>query len=120
MKLRRKKPGKPERLPPSSLHFVCEKDGVPERELKAALCEELAHFPSVRSAYLVVAYRDDPSEQDVVLVVGAPPDLNVVNACGQRFWALFSPREHLDITFVGNQGEPEVQEYASSFYVPSG
>lgn len=99
-----------------AIRFLCEQDGPPEGELKAALIPTLAHCASVRKAYLARVELGDPSDYNVALCVSGPEDSDVVKAVGSVFGRIFNVSQHLDIMFLNAEQEAELETVCRTFY----
>jgi hypothetical protein len=98
------------------VEFVGEQDGPVEQQLKATLAAELATRPHVHRAYLAqVRYAPD-GPHDVALCIRGAKDQAVVEAAGACFARIFASNVHLDIMFLTDAQEQDVQRVCKSFF----
>lgn len=107
----------PEEINVPLIRFLGEQDGSPERELKGALVKFFAKDGCVEAAYLArVAYEN--TSQSVALCIrsrfGEDPAL--AGEVGRIFSGLFGAHEHLDIVFVSEPQERELQRVCCPFF----
>ena len=105
----------PEIRTETQIRFVCEQDGVPERELKALLAPELVSR-NVERAYLARIEYQDPSAYEVALCVRGVEDLGLVQAVADHFAKLFGRTVHLDTLFLSDAQEQELARVCNPFY----
>jgi hypothetical protein len=106
----------PERRTEGCIRFVCEQDGLPERDLKAALIPELRRSGSVQRAYLARVQYGDDNPMDVALCIRGPEDPELVRRVCARFAELFNTEVYLDILFLSDIQEDELARICKSFY----
>jgi hypothetical protein len=98
------------------VEFVGEQDGLAEQQLKAALAAEFATRPQVHRAYLTqVRYAPD-GPHDVALCIRGVEDRTVVDAAEACFASIFASNVHLDIMFLTDAQEQDVQRVCKSFF----
>jgi len=99
-----------------SVVFVGELTGSAESLLQAALTAELVASPKVARAYLArVAFETDAGEQPALCLRG-PEDIDLVRRVGQRFAELFGRDQHMDILFLTEELESQVELVCRPFY----
>ena len=111
---------KPEVRWTQDLRFLSEQDGPIERDLKAALAEELAAFPGVERAYLARVDYGNADAYEVALCIRGPEDRAVVERASRRFAPFFGPDVHMDIVFLTEGRERELAAVCRPFYAPRG
>lgn len=99
-------------------HFLSEQDGGPERELKARLVEFFHRDQSVVQAYLARVAYGDRSSASVALCVRSKfgPDLGLAEKIGRIFASIFGAHEHLDIIFIDDNQESELEKVCPPFF----
>jgi len=105
----------PEIRTEKKIRFVCEQDGVPERELKALLAPELLSR-NVERAYLARIEYQDPRAHEVALCVRGVDDPVLVQTVAGHFAKLFGRAVHLDILFISESQEQELARVCKPFY----
>ena len=111
--------GQPTRvLRPERIHFVAEQDGIPERQLKAALTKVFDRFQSIDKAYLARVSHDESTETSVTLCLYSTQNvrLPLVEAMKQSFAALFNKDQHLDMLIVRSPQVPQLEAVCRPFY----
>jgi len=100
------------------IQFLCEQDGVAERELKARWREILAADGNITAAYLVRVSGDQRAEQTVVLAIRSRsgPDGALIGALGDQFRGCLSKDTFVDILFMSEPQERSVRAIANPFY----
>lgn len=119
MKLFKKKNLRPpEEITVYKTTFVCEQDGVPERDFKQSAINSLTNYPHVRSAFLVRVEYDTPGEFNVSLCIQSDrsDDPELKKKLGQIFTNMFKTEEHLDIRFLREEQIPEIKSVCKPFY----
>jgi len=98
--------------------FLCEQDGIPERELKQSLIEALNKRSHVRSAYLARVEYDKPDEMNVALCIkmDKEDDPALRKEIGNIFAGLFGAHEHLDVLFLRDEQVTEIRSVCNAFY----
>lgn len=107
----------PEEFTVGSIRFLGEQDGVPERELKARLCNAFAQMNIRCRAYLVRADYGAPDTFNVALCVRTEltESTAVKVTVNRAFSEMFRTEEHLDLVFLSDDQEREVQAVARPF-----
>src|SRR5262249_26117380 len=106
-----------EPLRQSTVRFVREQDGEPERQLKTRLLPVLRSRPDAASAaFLVCVDYGEPNASGVALCAAGPADAGFVRDIGVVFSGLFSKGSHLDILFLSDDKESEVRKVCEPFY----
>ena len=100
----------------SSIRFVCEQDGAPERLLKQAVVEELASASDTKRAYLARVEYGDPSAYEVALCLAGRTNEKLVSRIGLRFAEIFGRDAHLDILFLTDEREAELKRVCAPFH----
>jgi hypothetical protein len=100
----------------ASIRFLGEQDGNPERQLKAALIEAFGKFPRLERAYLARVAYGESEAFEVALCIRGSEDRALVKAVGSRFSEIFAGAEHLDIFFLSEQQESELQGVCRPFF----
>jgi hypothetical protein len=100
----------------SSVRFVREQDGKPERLLKCRLKESFKLNSDVQRAYLVQIVSGGQPSVALCLKTGHGPDQNLVREIGAAFAAIFVRQEHLDIMFLNEAQEPALTSVCAPFY----
>ena len=111
---KRKNPLEARRQP--SIRFLGEQDGDPERQLKAALIGTFDEFPNLKRAYLARVSYGESEAFEVALCLSGNEDRALVKAAGSRFSELFAGAEHLDILFLNERQEAELQRVCRPFF----
>lgn len=113
-----KTPPTPQQLTLPTTKFVGEQDGVPERELKARFAEFLGQESMVQSAYLARAEHGDGTGVHVTLAIrhfgGADPSL--IPKLATIFSSMFGSHAHLDMMFIREDQERQLQAVCAPFY----
>jgi hypothetical protein len=101
------------------IHFICEQDGSPERDLKAQWRPLLIASPEVRVAYLVrVTYGDDKTEHVLLALRSTGPlDADLAFSLRAPFADEFNRETSLDIAHVSADQESRIVQVCSPFYV---
>ena len=102
-----------------NIKFLCEQDGTPERDLKAAIVGRLEQFREVRKAYLARVDFGDSSAYDVALCLAAPEDRQLVQAIAAIFHEKFADSQFLDILFLNSEQESDLARVCRPFYSAS-
>ena len=102
----------------STLRFVGEQDGLPERDLKAHLATLLRSEPAVHRAYLARVQYESATHWDVALCLAATaPEAKRINErIGRLFAGIFRPDVYLDVLFLSERQEIEVAQVCAAFY----
>jgi hypothetical protein len=113
-----KHPQKPQRLSPPTVKFLGEQDGVPERELKVCFVELFRKQPTVERAYLVLAEHGDRKGVNVTLAMrcSSGDDHALIRKLANIFSSMFGSHEHLDVMFVKEDEERQLQGVCKPFY----
>jgi SseB protein C-terminal domain len=101
----------------SGLRFLQEQDGPPERELKGRLIALFQQEEGIRAAYLVqVAYADDQENAVALCLRVDRPNHDAIGKIGQIFSTMFGAHEHLDILFLDDATEAQLEGCCSAFW----
>ena len=99
------------------VRFLWEQDGPNERALKTRLSDLFKSHPHVSRAYLAhVEYDDGSSTHEVALCLAAPDDQHLVRQIGAIFRELTGKGVRLDILFLTQTQEEEVQNVCKPFH----
>jgi hypothetical protein len=98
--------------------FVCEQDGIPERDLKRNFVLLFKERDYVHSAYLARVRYNDSNELNVAFCVRMEweDDPTLRKTIEEIFAAKFNQQEHLDIIFISNKQEDELKQVCRPFY----
>ncbi|HUJ70626.1 MAG TPA: enhanced serine sensitivity protein SseB C-terminal domain-containing protein [Verrucomicrobiae bacterium] len=113
------KPSRPaETIRPPQIEFVGEQAGPVEGNLKARFCPLFASTHTVESAYLARVSYGDNSHYSVALCIrssiGVDPKLR--ERLAQIFAEVFRADQHLDILFMREDQEMQLQKVCKPFY----
>jgi hypothetical protein len=108
----------PQRLTPPTTKFVGEQDGDSERDLKGCFSELFRQEVMVQSAYLARAEHGDGTGIHVTLAIRrrGGEDRSLISKLSRIFGDMFGSHEHLDMMFVGEDQERELQKVCVPFY----
>jgi hypothetical protein len=112
-------PSKPvENYVATTVHFVGEQDGPPERELKEHLATLLKLEKAVHRAYLARVRYNNRENYDVALCLRATnPDAKQINdRVGRVFAGIFRRDAYLDVLFLSEKQESELLDVCPAFY----
>ena len=115
---RRKKRRPTEKFNVLKITFVCEQDGIPERNLKQKFIPLFEERAYIRSAYLARVTYDNPNEINIALCIrmDQKDDEMLKKAIGDIFWHTFNEKEHLDTICISNEQEEELKQVCRPFY----
>jgi type III secretion system (T3SS) SseB-like protein len=99
------------------IRFLCEQDGIPERELKSAIVVKLREFAIVRKAYLARVDYGNCEQYNVALCLSSPEDRQIVDAVGKVFHEMWRSDQYLDILFLSPEQEYLLGTVCKPFYV---
>jgi hypothetical protein len=113
-----KHPRAPLQLTPPTTRFVAEQDGVPERDLKAFFVELFRKQPTVERAYLALTEHGDGRGVHVTLAIrcSSGEDPSLISRLANIFSSMFGSHEHLDMMFIREDQERELQAVCKPFY----
>ena len=100
----------------SKFVFIGEQDGPIEQELKERLTTELLKSPTVRRAYLARLGFADNNQEEVALCLSAPFDRELVIRVQSVFKNLFPKDAYMNVLFLTESLEQEVQEVCKPFF----
>jgi hypothetical protein len=111
-------PRAPQKLTPPTTRFVGEQDGVSERDLKACFVELFRKQPTVERAYLALAEHGDGRGVHVTLALRCPSgeDPSLIRRLANTFSSMFGSHEHLDMMFIREDQERQLQAVCKPFY----
>lgn len=100
------------------IQFLGEQDGKSEQEIKAYWKPILASFPDILRAYLAIVSFDHSQSYQVSLCIRSRTgdDLRLVDALAQPFREMFNAATPLDIMFLNEAEDAEVQKVCRAFY----
>jgi hypothetical protein len=102
----------------AEVYFLCEQDGVSERDLKRALMDVFCRYPDIKRAYLVRVQYRPTNAMDVALCLEANvASKTVVAEVSRKFAVLFGKDQHLDILYLSPPQIKEITRVANPFYV---
>lgn len=106
------------KIPLQEIEFVCEQDGLAERELKAALLEVFACDKGIEKAYLArVSYRcSDEYLVALCLSIVSGHESSKVKKISKCFSRIFGKGQHLEILFLSPELESQVNTVCTPFY----
>ena len=100
------------------VEFLGAQDGPAERELKTALCAVLARYPAIDRAYLArVGFgREAPATVALCLASRITNDQHLLAEIEATFRPMFNGGMVLDILFLRQGQEPDLQKVCPQFY----
>lgn len=106
-------------VPLQKIRFICEQDGIPERELKTQLRRLFMGDKRIVRAYLVRIAFGSSDEYLVALClrVCSGNKSKRVKKISTVFAKMFGTRQHLEIMFLNDETERDVAGVSSPFYV---
>ena len=112
---------RPEERTEARVEFLGEQDGPVEQQLKTALSREFAQAPQVLKAYLAKIGFQPAAQTSVALCLNAPgaDQSAIVKRVSALFAQLFAKAVHMDILFLSNGQEADLQRVCSAFYSKS-
>jgi len=107
-----------ETIRPPQIEFVGEQTGPVEDNLKARFCPQFASAHTVESAYLARVSYGDNSHCSVVLCIRSSIEVDQVlrEKLAQIFAEVFRADQHLDILFMREDQEMQLQKVCKPFY----
>jgi hypothetical protein len=106
----------PQEIRVSSVQFLGEQDGKPERLLKSQLVESFARHVGVRRAYLAQIRTGDNVGVALCISNVGGVDRSLAQDIGAAFASIFGAHEHLDILFLSDEQEASLERVCSSFF----
>ena len=102
----------------TTVNFLAEQDGSPERDLKRMLADTFAHLGSVNAAYLARVDYGCPSEQHVALciVTDEADPVEVVEAASSVFQSMFNSDAHVDILPLSDGEQSRISLVCRPFF----
>ena len=112
---------KPQRLMVLTVRFVGEQDGPSERRLKECFVEHFRKQATVERAYLALADHGDGKRAHVTLAIrsSSGEDPTLIRKLQSIFSSMFSSHEHLDMMFIQEDEEHQLQGVCKPFYQTS-
>jgi hypothetical protein len=107
-----------EELHVPKVNFICEQDGIPERDLKQKFIPLFETRDHILSAYLARVSYANPIEPNVALCIrmDKKDDIDLRKAIADIFAAIFNRKEHLDIIFIQSNQEEELRKVCRPFF----
>ena len=104
----------------STVNFLAEQDGPPERKLKQALAESFAQIGSVKTAYLARVDYGRPAEQHVALciVTDEADPAEIVATASRVFGSMFNWDTHLDVLPLSKDAQSQISLVCRPFFAP--
>jgi hypothetical protein len=97
------------------IRFLHRQDGVPEREFMHAIAAVLQG--SVRRAYLArVEYSDTGTGAVALCLRATGPEESLAKAIGAAFARMFGSSQHLDIVFLNDAQERQLERVCRPFF----
>lgn len=112
----KKRNREPEARHETTISFVGEQDGAPERELKSGLRAAFLEEPFVRAAYLAQIEAGETGARSVALCLDATDSPDLVARIGEIFGSMFAGATPLDILFLTPEREAEIKQVCTAFY----
>jgi hypothetical protein len=100
----------------SSVQFLREQDGEPERLLKSRLVESFARHAGVRRAYLAQIRAGDHVGVALCISNVGGANRSLAQDIGATFASIFGAHEHLDILFLSDVQEASLERVCSPFF----
>jgi len=102
----------------TTVNFLAEQDGPPERDLKRMLADTFARLGSVKAAYLARVDYGRPSEQHVALciVTDEADPVEVVEAASSVFQSMFNSDAHVDILPLSEREQSRISLVCRPFF----
>jgi len=116
MKFWGKKGRQPEARTENAIRFLREQDGPPEQAFKAGLVADVLNGSAITRAYLACVAYTDRNTPEVALCVRGPEDPALVRRIGVKFAETFGRDVHLDICFVSEAQEEDLQRVCKPFF----
>jgi hypothetical protein len=106
-------------VPLKEVQFICEQDGLPERELKTVLSESFLYDKDIQKAYLVrISYKcSDEYLVALCLSIASGHESSKVKKISNCFSRVFGKEQHLEILFLNSELESQVSKVCNPFYV---
>ncbi len=105
-------------IPVKKIVFIREQGGTPERDFKSTIIESLRENKNVLSAYLAQVDYGNSNDFNIALCVRSNVSNNskLQKIIGKKFSLMFNTQEHLDIIFIREDQEIELQKICRPFY----
>lgn len=107
------------RVPLQEIQFVCEQDGIPEKELKTQLTKIFIKDRGIQRAYLVrISYKcSDEYLVALCLSISSGLERPRVKKVSRCFSSIFGDDQHLEILFLTPELQSQVDKVCVPFYV---
>ena len=109
-------PNHPQEMRVAEVQFLGEQEGAPERLLKTKLTEFFQGDKSVDRAYLARTKLEGEPTVALCLKTQFGADAGLAEKIGAIFGMIFNAREHLDIIFLNEQQESQLEKVCSAFF----
>ena len=105
-------------LHPTTIHFLCEQDGEPERNFKTILIPIFKNHIGIQRAYLARINYGNDAEENVALciILESGKQQELANELGKAFHNFFAKGQHIDIIFINREQENALSEVCEPFY----
>jgi hypothetical protein len=116
---RKVKPSRPpEVIEPQRIEFIGEQAGRVEDDLKIRFRDVLTRTPAIQRAYLARLSYGEPTGYSVALCIrsSAGIDHALQKRVGEIFAEVFRADEHLDILFMREDQEADLEKVCRAFY----
>jgi hypothetical protein len=100
----------------SDIRFLREQDGPPEQAFKAGLVADVLNGGPITRAYLACVEFRDRNTHEVALCLRGAEDPALVHRISSKFAETFGRDVHLDICFVSEAQEEELQRVCKPFF----
>lgn len=91
-------------------------DGETELLLKEKLRFAFRFEKRIELAYLVYAQHSNTRETTIILGIKAPEEQAIIEKTAVVFASIFDAKQHLDILFISDEQERQIQAIAFPFY----
>ena len=98
------------------VRFIGEQDGAPERRLKAEVSNILFRHGDATRAYLARVEYGNHAGIEVALCIRGKDNPQLVRSVAVCFQKTFNVKEHLDVLFLSDSQEAEVDRVCAPFY----
>jgi len=105
-------------VPLQEIQFICEQDGLPEKELKTKLTKTFIQDKGIQKAYLArVSYRcSDEYLVALCLSISSGNEVSRVKKVSKYFSSIFGQNQHLEVLFLDSELESCVSKVCTPFY----
>ena len=106
----------PAELAVQDIAFIGEQDGPAEQQLKEQLAQLFEHHPRVTKAFLARATIDGQAAVVLGLRADGADESDLSRQIGIVFASIFNARAHLDMTFLDENTQTQVNRVCRAFY----